>query len=64
MFTQTALSSASAGKTTLIKCAAGLYAPGSGKVLIDGKSTYNSNEVRSRLFYVPDELFFPASRIR
>ena len=38
-----------AGKTTLIKCAAGLYKPDSGKVLIDGESTYNSDEVRSRL---------------
>ena len=48
-----------AGKTTLIKCAAGLYKPDSGKVLIDGESTYNSDEVRSRLFFVPDDLFFP-----
>lgn len=47
-----------AGKTTLIKCAAGLYKPDSGKVLIDGESTYNSDEVRSRLFFVPDDLFF------
>ena len=43
----------------LIKCAAGLYKPDSGKVLIDGESTYNSDEVRSRLFFVPDDLFFP-----
>ena len=48
-----------AGTTTLIKCAAGLYKPDSGKVLIDGESTYNSDEVRSRLFFVPDDLFFP-----
>ena len=48
-----------AGKTTLIKCAAGLYKPDSGKVLIDGESTYNSDEVRSRLLYVPDERCFP-----
>ena len=44
-----------AGKTTLIKCAAGLYKPDSGKVLIDGESTYNSDEVRSRLFFVPEQ---------
>lgn len=53
-----------AGKTTLIKCAAGLYKPDSGKVLIDGESTYNSDEVRSRLFFVPDDLFSPSARPR
>ena len=53
-----------AGKTTLIKCAAGLYKPDSGKVLIDGESTYNFDEVRSRLFFVPDDLFFPVGSTR
>lgn len=48
-----------AGKTTLIKTIAGIYKPDEGKTLLDGENSFNSNEARRRLFYVPDDLFFP-----
>ncbi|MBR6940287.1 MAG: ABC transporter ATP-binding protein [Clostridia bacterium] len=47
-----------AGKTTLLKTAAGVYRADAGQVLFDGKETFESPEVRNRLFYVPDEIWF------
>lgn len=49
------------GKTTLIKVAAGIYRPENGKVLLGGEDAFNNNGERKRLFYVPDELYFPAT---
>lgn len=48
-----------AGKTTLLKVAAGVYKADAGKILISGEDVYDNNSERKRLFYVPDELFFP-----
>lgn len=50
-----------AGKTTLIKIAAGIYKADEGKVLLSGEDVFNNNNERKRLFFVPDELYFPAS---
>ena len=50
-----------AGKTTLLKTAAGVYKADAGKVLISGEDVYDNNCERKRLFYVPDDLFFPLS---
>ncbi len=50
-----------AGKTTLIKTAAGIYKADEGKVLLMGEDAFDNNNERKRLFYVPDELYFPAT---
>ncbi len=50
-----------AGKTTLIKIAAGIYKPENGTALLSGEDVFDNNNERKRLFYVPDELYFPAS---
>lgn len=48
-----------AGKTTLLKTCAGIYAPESGAVLIDGENVYDNGRIRSSIFFVPDDLYFP-----
>ncbi len=48
-----------AGKTTLIKTAAGIYRPDSGEVLMDSQNTYDNDDVRKEMFYIPDDLYFP-----
>ncbi len=47
-----------AGKTTLLKTAAGIYKPDGGSVLFNGINTYDSDEGRSRLFFMPDNIFY------
>ncbi|MCM1159424.1 MAG: ABC transporter ATP-binding protein [Bacteroidales bacterium] len=44
----------SAGKTTLIKCVAGVYKVDKGSVLYDGKPIYENPEVKERVGYVAD----------
>ncbi len=48
-----------AGKTTLLKMAAGIYKPDRGSVLADGEDVFDNAAVRGRLFFVPDDLYFP-----
>ena len=50
-----------AGKTTLLKSAAGIYRPDKGKVLLDGENSYDNDEARQRLFYIPDDMYFMAN---
>ena len=47
-----------AGKTTLIRHLAGIYIPDSGEVLIDGQPVYENTEVKSRIAYIPDDIFY------
>lgn len=44
----------SAGKTTLIKCAAGIYKVDNGSVLYDGKPVYDNPAVKEKVGYVAD----------
>lgn len=44
----------SAGKTTLIKCVAGIYRVDQGEILYDGKPVYDNPEVKERVGYVAD----------
>lgn len=54
-----------AGKTTVIKCMAGIYRQDGGSVLIDGKPVYENAEIKSRVAYVSDDLyFFPGYSIK
>ena len=48
-----------AGKTILLKTAAGIYKADGGNVLIDGQYSYDNDDVRRDLFYIPDDLYFP-----
>jgi ABC-type multidrug transport system ATPase subunit len=41
-----------AGKTTLFRTIAGILEPIAGKILLDGKDTKSSNEVRSNINYL------------
>lgn len=47
-----------AGKTTLMKIIAGIYRPEKGKVLLDGVSIYENEEIKQSLFMVQDEPYF------
>ena len=44
----------SAGKTTLIKCAAGIYKADKGNITYDDKMIYDNPEVKERVGYVAD----------
>lgn len=46
------------GKTTLIKHLTGILRPESGEVLIDGQNAWENVEVKGRVGFIPDELFF------
>ncbi len=48
-----------AGKTTLLKTAAGIYKAENGEVLMDGQNTFNNDDIRKVMFYIPDDLYFP-----
>ena len=53
-----------AGKTTLIKNMAGVFIPDSGSITIDRQQVYENVAAKSRMFYIPDEIyFFPQASI-
>ena len=47
-----------AGKTTLIRHLAGIYIPDSGEVLIDGRPVFENVDIKSRIAYIPDDIFY------
>jgi ABC-2 type transport system ATP-binding protein len=47
-----------AGKTTLIKHLAGVFVPDSGTITVDGQQVYESVSIKSRMFYIPDDIYF------
>lgn len=47
-----------AGKTTLLKVCAGIYKPDGGAVYINDENVYDNADIRSDMFYVPDDLYF------
>ena len=47
-----------AGKSTLIRHLTGIYLQDSGEVLIDGVPIYENIEKKSRIAYIPDEIFY------
>lgn len=47
-----------AGKSTFLRLITGVYRPDKGTILIDDQPVYENPEVKSKMTYVPDELFF------
>ena len=49
---------AGAGKSTVIRHLAGIYRQDSGEVLIDGQPVYENPEIKGRIAYIPDDIFY------
>lgn len=47
-----------AGKSTLLRLISGVYRPDGGEILIDGQPVLENDAVKSKIAYVPDELYF------
>lgn len=50
-----------AGKSTLLRIAAGIIKPDKGEVIIDGEPVYENEEAKNKLFYISDNIYFPAN---
>lgn len=49
------------GKTTLIKCLCGVYRTDGGTITVDGETVYDNPQLKGRISYIPDDLYFPAT---
>ena len=47
-----------AGKSTAIRLLTGVYRPDGGTITLEGEAVYENPEVKSRMCYIPDEIFF------
>ncbi len=47
-----------AGKSTAIRHMTGVYRPDAGTVLMDGQPVYENPQVKTRIGYIPDDIFF------
>lgn len=47
-----------AGKTTILKLISGVYLPDSGDITLNGQSLFAHPELKTDLFYVPDDIYF------
>ena len=47
-----------AGKSTIIRHITGIYKPDQGSVLVDGQPVYENPGVKSKIAYIPDDLFY------
>ncbi len=47
-----------AGKSTLLRCLAGVYRPDSGQILIEEQPVWENPAVKSRMAYIPDDLYY------
>ena len=53
-----------AGKSTAIRCMVGVYRPDCGDVKMDGAPVYENIELKARIGYIPDDVFyFPAATL-
>lgn len=46
------------GKTTLLKLLAGIYRPDRGSILVDGKPVFENVQIKDKMIFIPDDLFF------
>ena len=47
-----------AGKSTAIRLLTGVYRPDSGTITLEGKPVYENPAAKTRISYIPDEIFF------
>lgn len=47
-----------AGKSTIIRHITGAYRPDSGEILVEGRPVYEDPSIKSRIAYIPDDLFY------
>lgn len=47
-----------AGKSTFLRLISGVYRPDSGQIIIDNEPVYENPAVKSRIAFIPDDLFF------
>jgi len=47
-----------AGKTTFLKILAGIYRPELGSILIEGNSVFENTQVKDKMIFIPDDLFY------
>ncbi len=47
-----------AGKSTAIRLLTGVYRPDSGSITLEGEPIFENPRVKSRMCYIPDEIFF------
>ncbi len=53
-----------AGKSTAIRHLTGVYTPDSGEITMDGAPIYENPDVKTRIGYIPDDIFyFPSATI-
>ncbi len=49
-----------AGKSTLMRLLTGIFRQDAGTIRIDGEDPYNNKEIKQKLLFIPDELFYHA----
>ena len=47
-----------AGKSTLLRLISGVYRPDGGRITIEGQPVWENPEIKQRMVYVPDDLYF------
>ena len=47
-----------AGKSTFLRLISGIYRPASGEIKIEGENVYDNPAIKSRIAFVPDDLYF------
>ena len=47
-----------AGKSTFLRLLSGVYRPKEGEITVDGAPVYENPDVKKKILYVPDELYF------